>query len=593
MYRTRGPGHRALRALPVLMLACASVAHATIRIDIDGVDGDIKRNVQALLSMERYKDRDRLEPDAVERLFGRVDTETRNALRPYGYYEPKVETALKKENDGKDWRVTIHIEPGRAIQVVSVRVEVEGDGKKDPAFESLIANPGIAAGRQLDHGAYESLKGSLQRAAATNGYLDARMLRNELRVNPASYEAEIDLAIDTGKRYRFGTTTIDQSAIRMDRMRRYLRYQDGEPYDAVKLLRTQFALDDSLYFSNVEVTAGTPDRDTLTVPISVVAKTGRNTYKFGAGYGTDTSARGTITFTDPLVNSLGHRIQVRAQASRIKLNLTARYDVPFGDPAREKLSAYVVADQSRLSDDVTTSEYTVTPSITQVLGRWQRVLSVTMGTNITRDSVNGRQTDNLAVPGIVYAAVPEGYLGEDLFSRTLYFQLLGSVKEMGATTPFARLDIQTERVLDLNPRWHLLLRSELGATAIDSVDNLPGKYRFFAGGDRSVRGFGYDSLSPVVISDTGSRELIGGRHLFTGTVEIERDLPRLWGVASFVDFGNAFNRFGDPLAVSVGVGVRWRLPVVTFGLDVAQALKAPGYAELPGPRFHLNISPKL
>jgi hypothetical protein len=30
---------------------------------------------------------------------------------------------------------------------------------------------------------------------------------------------------------------------------------------------------------------------------------------------------------------------------------------------------------------------------------------------------------------------------------------------------------------------------------------------------------------------------------------------------------------------------------VTFGIDVAQALKAPGYATLPGPRLHLNIAP--
>ncbi len=85
----------------------------------------------------------------------------------------------------------------------------------------------------------------------------------------------------------------------------------------------------------------------------------------------------------------------------------------------------------------------------------------------------------------------------------------------------------------------------------------------------------------------------GGRHLLTGTVEVERDLPRSFGVAAFTDFGNAFNRFGDPLAVSVGVGFRWRLPVVTVGFDVAQAIQAPGFNPRPGPRLHLNISPQL
>ena len=36
-------------------------------------------------------------------------------------------------------------------------------------------------------------------------------------------------------------------------MRRFLRFQEGDPYNGTQLLRTQFALDDSLYFSQVEV----------------------------------------------------------------------------------------------------------------------------------------------------------------------------------------------------------------------------------------------------------------------------------------------------------------------------------------------------
>ncbi|MFT3906501.1 MAG: BamA/TamA family outer membrane protein [Steroidobacteraceae bacterium] len=582
---------RAAVAVALCVSAC-SLARAEIKIEISGIDGDLRRNVQALLSVERYKDRDRLEEDAVQRLFGRVDTETRNALRPFGYYEPRVDAHLKQEGS-KDWRVDIKVEPGQAVHVNTVSVVVEGEGQSDPSFQTLAEHPTIQPGQQLDHGAYETLKGSLQRVAASNGYMDARMLRNELRVNLATHEADIDLAIETGRRYHFGATTIQQSAVREKNIRRYLRYNDGEPYDAVKLLRTQFALDDSTYFSNVEVTAGDPDRETLAIPIRIQATTGRNTYSIGAGYGTDTDVRGTLTFTDPLVNSLGHRLRVQLQASDITQEIIARYDIPFGDPAREKLSAYLVRENSVQSDSVSTSVLSLTPSITQVLGRWQRVLSFAMAHNVTRDAVNGRQVENLAVPGITYASVPEGYLGEDLFSRTFYVQLLASHPELGASAPFLRLDLQFERVFDLSPKWHLLLRNELGATAVNSVDNLSGTYRFFAGGDRSVRGFGYDTLSPTEISSTGSVERIGGRDLFTGTVEFERDLPRLWGVAAFTDYGNAFNYFGDPLALSVGVGVRWRLPVVTFGLDIAQALRAPGYDELPGPRFHLNISPKL
>ena len=67
----------------------------------------------------------------------------------------------------------------------------------------------------------------------------------------------------------------------------------------------------------------------------------------------------------------------------------------------------------------------------------------------------------------------------------------------------------------------------------------------------------------------------------------------VWAAANLRDAGNAMDRFSDPLAYSVGLGFRLRLPVVTVGVDVAQALRAPGFDHLPGPRLHLNISPKL
>jgi translocation and assembly module TamA len=77
--------------------------------------------------------------------------------------------------------------------------------------------------------------------------------------------------------------------------------------------------------------------------------------------------------------------------------------------------------------------------------------------------------------------------------------------------------------------------------------------------------------------------------VFTGTVEVERDLPRSFGVAVFADYGNAFDHFGDQLEYAAGVGMRYRLPVLTVGIDIAQPLSRPG----AGPRLNINFSTKL
>jgi outer membrane translocation and assembly module TamA len=90
--------------------------------------------------------------------------------------------------------------------------------------------------------------------------------------------------------------------------------------------------------------------------------------------------------------------------------------------------------------------------------------------------------------------------------------------------------------------------------------------------------------------------------VITGTVEVIRDLPNNLGIATFFDYGNAFDRFGTSLQYSVGVGLRVRLPVLTLGIDIAEPLTEPcspatatggTFCPKRSPRLHINFSPKL
>ena len=588
-----------------LLLLAAAPLRAGIRVDIDGLDGEQKRNVQAFLSVERYKDRDKLEEDTVVRLYNRIDDEVRSALKPLGYYEPQVQTTYESDRNDKDWRIRITVDPGKPVLIESVEIAVEGPGADDPAFRSVRESESLRTGARLNHGNYEQAKGDLQRIAASFGYLDARLVANEMRVNPLAHRADIRLRLATGERYRFGEIHIEQSVIRPELMRRFMRFKEGDPYSTTELLRTQFALDDSLYFSTVEVLPLDRDAKTLTVPVKITAEKGRRQFSIGAGYGSDTGPRGTFGWTDSRINDRGHRFRIDVAASAITRRVDARYDIPIGDPALEKFSMQVTS-QTEDVGDLSLRELSFTPSITQVMGHWQRVLSLAATHTTTLEPADFgdtiRQTSNLLVPGISYASVPEGYLGETLFSRGFYADLIGSTHVLGSDSDFLRLHMQGERVFDLLPKWHVLLRGELGASLTRNFENLPGLYRFFAGGDRSVRGFAYNSLSPtkdITITNplsTAAAPLpnvikqvsIGGRQLVFGSTELIRDLPRNFAVATFFDIGNAFDKFGDPLEYSAGVGVRYRLPVVAIGLDVAQPLSRSG-----SPRLHINISPKL
>lgn len=588
-------------------VGAAPFARADIEISVSGIDEQARANVLVFLSLERYSTRDDLDPALVERLQERAEGEVAAALRPFGWYEPKIATEITATGPG-NWRARIQIEPGRRVILGDVDLIIEGAGAEDPAFIAIRQNTALRPGNPLRHADYDATRNALLRTAANFGYLDAKLTRAELRVDPPALTATATLHFETGTRYRFGATAIQQDTINESLARRYLRYREAQPFDASELLRTQFALDDSQYFSTVEVLPAEPDRANHIVPISIRAEPNRrDRYQFGIGYGSDTRLRGTVAWDNRRVNRRGHRLRVEAKAASTVQSLDARYVIPIGDPAVEKFSTRLTVDYEELAD-IEARSIEFEPSVTDVLGRWQRVLFGTFTRTRTLEPATPtraeiRRIDTLFIPGMSYASVPQGYLGEALFSRTLYAELRGSTGFLGSDSDFLQLRIELERAIDLTPKWHLLLRGQIGASAVAEFSSLPGSQRFFAGGDRSVRGFGLNELSPL---EDGIK--VGGKHLLAGTIEIERDLTRNLGIALFTDFGNAFNEFGDPLQFAVGVGVRWRLPVVSVGIDIAQPLTnpscraanpdprctgIPGFDKLPGPRFHFNFSPKL
>jgi translocation and assembly module TamA len=586
-------------SLVMACLLCVPVARANIDIEVRGVEDELRNNVLSYLSFDRYRKSESLSADTLERLHNRVEREVAAALKPFGYYEPKTTAKLEDLGNG-NWRVNVEIQPGRPVLMDRVDVRVSGPGQSDVLFTRIATNLPLRTGDRLSHAAYEKIKGDLQRTASNYGYLDARMTQSELRVDPPNHKADVLLEIETGPRYRFGTTLIEQEVIDDALVRRYMRYEQEEPFDMTEVLRTQFALDDSQYFSTVEVLPGEPDRENHLVPVSIHADPNRrNRYSFGAGYGTDTEVRGTLQWEDRRINRRGHRFNVELQAASEQQTLRSHYIVPIGDPALEKLSFETTYEKLQPAD-VETRDFRFEPSITHVNGRWQRVYFVTATNTSTRSAVQ-ESTDSLLIPGINFALVPQGYLGEALFSRAFFVEVRGSHHSLGSDSDFLQIDTTAERTFDLTPTWHLLLRGEIGASLVAEFSRLPGSVRFFAGGDRSVRGFGYQELSPEepILKANGDPELdddgnpktakVGGRHMLTGTVEITHDLPRSFGVAAFFDFGNAFDKFGDPLEYSAGLGFRWRLPAVTLGVDIAQPLSEPGAS----PRLHINFQPKF
>ena len=143
---------------------------------------------------------------------------------------------------------------------------------------------------------------------------------------------------------------------------------------------------------------------------------------------------------------------------------------------------------------------------------------------------------------------------------------------------------QLKFITSLGPRDRVIMRGAIGTIETDDFDLVPSSIRFYAGGASSVRGYAYQSLGPT--DDDG--DAIGARHLLVGSAEYEHYFNDRWGMALFIDAGNALDSFGDDLEQGAGFGMRWKSPVGPVRVDLANAISDDGDW-----RLHVNIGPDL
>ncbi|MDW8259538.1 MAG: POTRA domain-containing protein, partial [Gammaproteobacteria bacterium] len=117
---------RRLRAAGIGLLGSilAPAALGDVNVDISGVDETVRRNVELFLSLERHKKRDDIDDVMFEQLLERAEQEVRNALRPFGYYEPQVTVTPLAGGSAQDRRVAIRIDPGRPVILQQVALQI-------------------------------------------------------------------------------------------------------------------------------------------------------------------------------------------------------------------------------------------------------------------------------------------------------------------------------------------------------------------------------------------------------------------------------------------------------------------------------------
>jgi translocation and assembly module TamA len=576
----------------ILLIALAARAGAAgVDIDIEGLPEEQRDAVRASLKLSGYDKRDISAPE-LRSAFKDADAEIKRALEPFGYYDPQVTKELRGDAQN-GWKAKFAIVPGEPAIVRSTNVEVVGEGKEQRRVASAIAGFAPKVGDRLDHATYEASKAVIDSSLRGSGYLDAKYLQRRVTVKPDEQSAEVDLKWESGERYKFGDVRFSGDAPFPEKfLHEFVPWREDAYFNSEQVLNMQQRLVDADYFQLVSVAPAMDEKKDGRVPIDVLLnRDERTVYSGEVYYSTDFGAGVRVGVERRWLNQKGHKADVQAEYSQRLQDAAVHYRIPR--PSREDRSYdFGVAYRDETTDVSRSRNFQL--AATRSEKRWHG-FTRTIGLKYLRgDFELGQDEDNLEF-GSSKLLFAEGTLSrrrvnDRLAPRNGYVLDFGV--RLGSEAVLSDTDLAQTwgRLTWLIPQGEkarIKLRGEVGAMSVGNFDALPPDLRFFAGGDRSVRGFDYHEIGEV----NSNGIIIGGKYLAVASAEYEYYFREEWGAAVFVDAGDAFS---DSLSLNVGagVGVRWRSPVGPIRLDVG----FPVQTNLPTQsswRLHIQLGPDL
>ena len=328
----------------------------------------------------------------------------------------------------------------------------------------------------------------------------------------------------------------------------------------------------------------------------------------GLGYGTDTGVRATAKIDYNLINRKGYQAGAETEVSRITKNVAVYGSRPWKHPLNDKLDARLtyeeeVIDQGEGNFDLSTR--TLKAALARNIRRengWDRSYSVRYRLDELETGVDEEELDNLPVRFTSSKPTQHALLFGYGMSKT---DVDNAANPTRGFRQYYALEAGSESLLSVSDTDMAILRAGVsglysfgaddkhqvlgslntGYIWADNFYEVPYKLRFFAGGDQSIRGYDYESLSPI---EKGY--LTGGQILAVGSAEYNYEFRPGFRGAVFTDVGNAYDKdFETDTKVGVGVGIRWASPVGVVRVDVAAGVTEDSIPV----RLHLFIGSPL
>lgn len=551
-------------------------------------DNDIKSNVETLLNTTDIEQQTNLDPFWQKHIREVVE----KAVQPYGYYNSAVDAYVDSSE------IVIEVALNAPTIIANITQEMIGEGREHEGFSEAFDSFPLTVGDVLNQPDYERYKTKMFNYALANGFFDFTWEQTRLDLIRETNQAFVLLFARSGPQYYFGDFIIKGDDKSLDIIRRLSPFETGEIYDAALLTRFNRLLNETDYFQRAVVRPVVKNAVAQQVPLEVtLIHRPRDNFNVGIGYSTDTKLRVPLSWERPWVNRKGHALNADLFLSEREQEASAIYKIPITDVINDY--ATFNASYSFLNDDNRdTNSETLTVSFNRIRrkpdSKWQHNASLTyLDELFTQGDSDTSTRTRLLMPGYSVSYVDgKGELNNRI-GVLLSTSLQAGSEELASDIDIIKATATIKWITQID-QHRLYLRGEAGFIETDNFAEVPSTLRFFTGGDQSIRGFTYQTISSVAASnDADSDEIfnIGGKELLVASIEYAYQVNDSWRAAVFLDAGTAAIDIDDGYATGIGVGAHWLSPIGPIRLYIAHGRN--GITDEVVNHFHFILGPEL
>ena len=504
----------------------------------------------------------------------------------YGYIDFKIKSALAELSpDKRNFYLTYVIEEGDRYKVNSVEIENPIKEIKDTDLEDAIT---LEPGEWYSSTDVDSSIDALTKVAGDAGYafVDPEI---EIKRNTEDKTVDIIFHIQQGPKVYVQSINIEgNNRTRDSVIRRELRLEEGDPFNATKLRRSEQRIRNLDFFKTVKITqkqGDSPDKVIITVEVEEKV-TGE--IQLALGYGTHNGLSADVTVRERNFLGKGQDTSVRVRWGQKSEGVDFSFMEPYFWDRNLAAGFNVFAMKNTESKSSTKDTvfgarfwlgYEINEYLFQNLSYGFKADELTYNSKTSEFITSQRRKGTASSIGVTttYDKRDSKIEPRGGYMITLGNQFVG----LGGTSRYFKNTISGAKYFPLWKESVLAFMGEYGL--MTPVGRTIRTINRFEVGGFNFRGFDFGGIGPR--DKRGDRDSLGGLQYYTATSEVQFPvgLPREFGVmgSTFVEAGSLWNAQkkspnlydNSMLRYSVGVGVSWASPMGPIRFDYGKPLK--------------------